>query len=147
MTSREYGTMLCVSSCMVLVLTLAAVRAFKPTEDRPTYPRSVKEIVPIAQDLGLYCQSDRADGGLENRLVVSEVPLSLEQVNFLRFGDPRHACWAGVVAVSWPGRAYVDYSSPEHGLFWGDLFIFGDPTLIRRLTGLGTRGDPSQPGG
>src|SRR5438105_310153 len=73
----------------------------------PSGPNTLDEVAEIAGTLGLHCRSDRRDGAVHCRLVISGEPLTLLQANFLRFGDPRHPCWTGTVAVSIDPERYL----------------------------------------
>ena len=100
-----------------------------------TDPQSLEEVQAIAKKLGLHCRSDRADGGMGFRLLVSEAPLSLERANLLRFGGREESAkgranWLGVVAVYQTWNFETDLVVP-----WGKLFLYGDPPLIEKLTG------------
>jgi hypothetical protein len=100
-----------------------------------TDPQSLEEVQAIAKKLGLHCRSDRADGGIGFRLLVSEAPLSLERANLLRFGGREESAkgranWLRVVAVYQTWNFETDLVMP-----WGKLFLYGDPPLIEKLTG------------
>jgi hypothetical protein len=101
---------------------------------RPPGPRDLEEVGRIAQALGLHCRTDVRDGSYGCRLIVSEEPLSFERANQRQFGEIDHPSWRGTVAACVPPRAYRDYVHPEHGVHWGDVFLFGDPAVIRKLT-------------
>jgi hypothetical protein len=125
------------------LLALAGWRRDHVEADVPG-PRTLKEVVQVATELGLYYRSDRADRAFDNgiryRLVVSESPLTFERAGELRF-KPGDQCWDGTVAVTLD-RAHGFYhffaltadEYPGWVARWGDFFLFGDPALIRRLT-------------
>lgn len=103
-------------------------------------PDSLAEVVEQAELQGLYWRSDAADGSLQYRLVVSDRPLDFERVNNLRFGMPFDSCWDGIVAISYPSRAWaIEFRlcEPSRSARWGKMFVFGDPAIIERLTGQG----------
>jgi hypothetical protein len=108
-------------------------------------PRTLTEVAQIAAELGLYYRSDIPDQPFDEsvlgRLIVSERPLPFKRVRELRFkpGDQR---WNGTVAVTWDlSHGYDIFADSIAEEFrgwvarWGDFFLFGDPALIRRLTG------------
>jgi hypothetical protein len=97
-------------------------------------PNTLEEVAEIAHTLGLHCRSDRQDGALQTRLVISGEPLTLLQANFLRFGDPRHPCWTGTVAVSICPERYLCPRDVDYVAEWGAFLVFGDPELVRKLT-------------
>lgn len=118
-----------------LGILLNFTRCTKQAE--PTKPQTLGEVMGIARKLGLHCRSERADGEIGIRLLVSEAPLPLERANLLCFGgreksNKGRSDWVGVVAVYKPGLVIVD-SDPV--MQWGNLLVYGDPTLMEKLTG------------
>jgi hypothetical protein len=99
-------------------------------------PESMAEVMRIVAERGLYCRSDRHDGIVTTRLLVSDRPLTLTQANLIRFGAPEHPCWQRTVAVCYPGKHYVANYDPDYSAFWGRTFLYGDPELIDRLMGV-----------
>jgi hypothetical protein len=100
----------------------------------PAGPVSLQEVRQIASSLGLHHRSDTANGEVTIRLVVSASPLMWERANSLHFGCPAHPCWQDTVAVCAPWQKYLFYADPDHGVVWGNVFLYGDPALIRALT-------------
>ena len=112
-----------------LVLALAS----EHRRASPSGPQSIAEVARIADELGLHHRSDPLSGEVRNRLVISDRPASWERVNNVRFGLPEHPCWRGTVAASTPWRCFARYCDPDHGVIWGEVFLYGDPALIRKL--------------
>ena len=131
MDRRNLGTALCVCAGAALLLGPAVRGLHRP----PAGPRSVPEAAAIAEAVGLYARSDRPDGVVHNRVVVADRPVSCATANFVRFGDPTHPSWNGAVAVCYPAQMYLPYADGEYGVVWGEVVLFGDPTLVRWLTG------------
>lgn len=129
--------------CVLLVtgLLTASVWLYRQRPVDPEGPKTLKEVEELARRLGLYCCGDRADGSVRNRLVLSEFPLTPERAHDLRFNQPTSPNWIGTVTVSINPRSYLPSFLPGRSLVWGELFVFGDPELIRKLT----RRDPGQP--
>jgi hypothetical protein len=100
---------------------------------------TLTEVASVARESGLYPRSDREDGTLGWRLIVSDRPISLGHANGLYFGDAKHPRWRGVVAISVPWLAALELSDPAHFVVWRGLFVFGDPAVIHRLTGMHTQ--------
>jgi len=100
-------------------------------------PRSLAEVARLAHRAGLYASSDRPDGRVVHRLIVSDRPISWLRANLLRFGAPDHPCWAGTVAVCFPARVYLANYDPDFCTLWGEVMLYGDRAVIRRLTGRG----------
>jgi hypothetical protein len=117
------------------VAGLALVRsAPEPGRAAPPGPRTPADVVQVAGTLGLYCRSDAADGRVDGRLVLSDRPLTWERAAYLRWEDPCHPCWAGTVAVDLHPVGLRDaYPPADQPVAWGDLLLFGDPAVIRRL--------------
>jgi hypothetical protein len=97
-------------------------------------PRTLEEVARLAESLSLEWRSDREDGGISQRLVISEKPLTQARANLLCFGDPTLPCWRGTVAASTPWVVYSDHLGSGHAVVWGEVLLFGDPALIRKLT-------------
>jgi hypothetical protein len=100
----------------------------------PLGPKSLHEAGQIARNLGLHCRSDALDGAVLIRLVISSNPLTYERANELHFGNPGHPCWRDTVAASTPRDAYPYLADDVHGVVWGEVFLYGDPVLIQKLT-------------
>jgi len=103
-------------------------------------PKSLHEVGQIASSLGLHHRSDIASGMVTFRLVVSARPLTFERANGMKIGFPAHPCWQDSVAVCYPWQKYRHYTDPDHGVVWGDVFLYGDPALIRTLTATASSG-------
>jgi hypothetical protein len=103
---------------------------------RRSHPQTMCDAVEIAETLGLYHCSDALGGHLYARVIISELPLSWERAAGISLRC-NHPCLLGAVAVyydphrHWANANYV----PGYSAIWGDLFIFGDPWLIEKLTG------------
>ena len=107
-----------------------------PSDGR-TGPRTMKEVIGIIQRLGLHCRSDRQDGIIGWRLVVSESPLTWQRANDFTMVPQNDTDWNGMVTVlrdSW--------IMPDQRLeAWGNFFVYGDRSLIKRLTATATSED------
>jgi hypothetical protein len=106
-------------------------------------PRSLEEVLAIAQKHGLYCCGDQAAGSIGRRLIISESPLSWERANAFRIGHSVDRDWKGTVAVvrDMDGMQTI----PDENIkVWGEFFLYGDPSLIERLTA--TVGTAAAPG-
>jgi hypothetical protein len=101
----------------------------------PQGPATLQEVARLAEEMGLYWRSDRKDGAIKSRLVVSNRPLTAVRANLVRFNCPEHPCWVGTIAISRPWQHNISNYDPEYSVVWGDMFVYGDPEIIRRLTG------------
>src|SRR5438045_1199620 len=99
----------------------------------PSSPRQMEEVITIAQNLGLHYRGDRKDGQSQTRLLVSESPLSWERVNCLYIGRGEHTDWLGTVSVMQGVKEFPPLST--HMTAWGNFLLYGDPALIKKLTG------------
>jgi hypothetical protein len=100
----------------------------------PPDPQTLRDAAQVAVGLGLYYRSNRSDGVLIDRLVVSVNPLTYERANTLRINDPDLPCWAGTIAVCTDPDQFGYLEDHRHGARWGGLFVYGDPALVRKLT-------------
>lgn len=117
-------------------LELAALHYWDLTAlSAPPGPESMQEVIRIADGLGLYWRSDRFDGLVSHRLVVSERPVSCVRANDMRFGAPEHRCWNRTVAVCYPAKGHVMNFDPVCSAVWGQMMLYGDPEVIHKLTG------------
>ncbi len=100
-------------------------------------PGTIHEAVAIAHAKGFCCISDELNGIPRGILVVSKMPLTREQAADLRVNSPGHPGWRGVVKIYGNRNGIgpkLNYD-PTCSVFWGDLFVYGDPEVIRGLTG------------
>lgn len=98
-------------------------------------PQSMDEVIRVADKLGLYWRSDRGDGVVTGRIVISAWPVTYTAANNIRFGAPDHPCWRRTVAVCFPACDVLANHDPDCSAFWGRTMLYGDPELIRALTG------------
>ncbi len=117
--------------CVLGVFQVAMI-AYSP----PKEPQTLEEVADIVGARGLYCRSDRQDGLILNRLLVSDEPLTMQRTCRFRFGPPTpEAPGFGLVAVCHPAKQYLPSYEPGRSVVWGDVLLHGDPEVIRRLTG------------
>ena len=131
MLRRDWFPALGFGGAVALALALCAYARRAP--QAPTAPRTLYEMAQMAERLGLHHRSDLVSGMINNRLVISDYPLTFERANSLHVGDPEHPCWRGTVAACGGGRALPYLNDAEHGVLWGEFLLYGDPDLIRRL--------------
>ncbi len=113
----------------------------RPSEARSASPRQMEDVIKIAQNLGLHYRGDREDGQVQIRLLISASPLTWERANTLVVGRRVGSDWVGTVAVIQGLRAFPLVS---HDMtVWGEFLIYGDPALIKKLTG---QADPDRTG-
>ena len=118
---------------VVLVILLFLGRNQPPPLAERSSPGSMKEVMAIARKLGLHYRSDRADGIVETRLVISDFPLEWERANTFVMRRVNEADSSGVVGVLREVRGLT--LMPDKRLErWGEFFLCGDPALIARLT-------------
>jgi hypothetical protein len=65
------------------------------------------------------------------RVFFSTKPLSTEMTSDVVCHTPK----PGIVACYYPGARMHYNNYPAHSVFWGALYLTGDPSLIERLTG------------
>jgi hypothetical protein len=102
-----------------------------------TGPQTMKEVIGFVQKLRLHYRSDQEDGTVGSRLVVSESPLTWQRANAFPMVPKKDSDWNGTVAIL-RGSLIV----PDQRLeAWGSFFVYGDPSLIKRLTATATSED------
>jgi hypothetical protein len=117
------------------VLAVALYFALSVTLRDPG-PRTLEDVIPLAEHLGLYWRHDSWHGTPGTRLIVSTRPVRWEEAHRLLSGRPERPEWVGVVSVYTVWRGMTGNFVPGRTVIWGELFVCGDPELIRRLTGL-----------
>src|SRR5947209_10259532 len=118
---------------LALALVLAWSSSSRPAGGKPSNPQELEDVIQIAHELGLHCRGDREDGQVQMRLLLSEAPLPWEQVSRLIIGRNEQTDWRGVVAVH---RGPTTFPMVAQRMTrWGNFRLYGDPALIRRLTG------------
>jgi hypothetical protein len=124
---------------VVILIAVAFAFVYWNESSLPAGRQTMEEVVAIAQDFGLHCRSDRYDGVVGARLLVSESPLSLERITLLTFcRAPEHPDWNGTVAVyrTKHSGSHINYPYTD-SVPWGSFLLYGDPALIKRLTSQG----------
>jgi hypothetical protein len=100
----------------------------------------MKEVIGLARHLGLYYRSDKEDGTVGSRLVVSESPLTWQRANTFPTVPQKSSDWNGTVAVL-RGNGAIAVIPDQRMEVWGDFFVYGDRSLIQRLTATATSED------
>ena len=104
MLRRDWFPALGFGAAVALALALCAFVRREPQP--PPVPRTLDQVTRIAEAMGLHSRSDLESGAVNNRLVISDHPLTFERANSLHVGDPDHPCWSGTVAACAGGRAF-----------------------------------------
>lgn len=126
--------LLLIAGCAAAALLLGFCYSLSRGRNAPPEPKSLDEVAQTATNLGLHHRSDALSGEVQIRLVISTRPLTFERANSLKLGTPNHPCWQNTVAACSPWHDYLYLVDPDHGVVWGEVFLFGDPALIRTLT-------------
>jgi hypothetical protein len=99
-------------------------------------PRTLVEAATAAEARGLYWRSIAEDGSLRtSAIVVSTQPVTWERANSIRVNHPNNPCWHGTIVVYTCGRQLSMNADPSMSMVWGELFLYGDPRVIEKLTG------------
>jgi hypothetical protein len=121
---------------VLAAVPVAALVVIPGLSGRPSHgPRTIEEAMEVACAHGLYWATDDPSGIPTNGVVVSEVPLTREAVSKLRVNDPRHCGWIGTLTIRNNWEKCMPNYDPECSGVWGELFVYGDARLIRKLTG------------
>jgi hypothetical protein len=99
-------------------------------------PRTFDDVIAIAEPFGLYYASDDIGGIPKGRLVLSRLPLTCDRAARVRINVPQHPCWIGTVAVYTTAAQMAPNYDPTCSVFWGEMFVYGDPALVELLTGI-----------
>src|SRR5947209_3967039 len=126
---RRYSTVFLGLGAAALTLALTA-RLLPNHEPRRAGPQTLQEALAIVEGRGLHHASDEAGGVPVHHLIVSELPLAPERARLLRL-DPTHPCWAGTVSIRDDWRTQMPNYDPACSAVWGELFVFGDPVLVK----------------
>jgi hypothetical protein len=94
-------------------------------------PRSLAEVVQLAEKNGLYCTTMPVDDPDPKRLILSAMPLDEEEASEVNLSIAREGTASCYVAWD-TASVHVDAGNAR---FWGGLFIHGDPAVINMLTG------------
>jgi hypothetical protein len=122
--------MVCTLSASAVALPVA-LRALRTDAERRA-PESLDEAIEVADTLGLFY---RYDGGGASCLLVSERGLPDPAIG-PRMNNASHPFWIGTVAIYTGAQSMWQANyDPTCSLVWGNLFVYGDPDLIKTLTG------------
>jgi hypothetical protein len=118
-----------------MVLAVAA-RPWLPDLSMRSVPQTLEAAVAAAEAQGLYHNTDQGTSGPIGRLIVSDRQVTRERARCVHVNDPDHVCWVGTVAIYYPAHTMVDNYDPQCSVYWGNLFVYGDPAIIEQLTGI-----------
>jgi hypothetical protein len=94
-------------------------------------PNSIAEVVAQAEKRGLYCTVVPYNDPDCRRVIISAMPLDEDEAASVNLSLP-HTGTASCY-VNWECARI--HHNPAHSLFWGDMFVHGDPAVINLLTG------------
>jgi hypothetical protein len=123
--------MICALGAVVLVPPLARRALLTDTTRRD--PKSLSEVVEIADELGLFHCYDGAP--YSTCLIISERELCSVHWEGPRMNNPRHDFWIGTVAIYSDAQQMWPSYDPTCSVVWGSMFVYGAPDLIERITG------------
>ena len=139
--------MLLAKRCLLhtLVIGVAAVALTMSSNYRsrrvvpsPSGPQTMKEVIAIAEKMGLHYRSDQQDGTVYVRLTISEAPLAWDRANALVLNPRNKSAWNGTVVVFCRVWNEGQTVSDDRYEVWGEFLLYGDPSLIKRLTATAT---------
>jgi hypothetical protein len=113
-------------------------------------PRDMGEVRRIAESIGLFCRTDARDEtvnqkliisapahtwneAISRKLIISTRPVTFEQAARVHFGRIDNPWWNGTVVACIPGSMHRDQLDPEYGILCGEVFLYGDPAVVRQL--------------
>jgi hypothetical protein len=135
--ARRY---LCTLTIVVAVAALITSYIDRSCRSEPLHsdPQKMEEVIAITQKQGLHYRSDQEDGTLTMRLTVSESPITWEHANALKLDPRKKSAWNGTMVIfyrDWDGLQTMPHDQFE---VWGEFLLYGDPSLIKRLTATAT---------
>jgi len=124
------GLMCAVVLFVPLILVIAPERQEPSTE-----PQNLAEVLAIAKELGWHVGTDRLDGQLcTRRIILSETPISTEEISLLAYGRDEDSSWRGRVAVYDERWRNTDTVSIYRDMLpWGNYIVYGDARMIEVL--------------
>jgi hypothetical protein len=96
-------------------------------------PSTLPEVVQAADRMGLYHYAEPGPGSTLTSLILSETPLTREQIQSLWLGHLGDPSWAGCLYVVPRGNVQLMIEDPAPTALWGEMLVYGDPDLARRL--------------
>jgi hypothetical protein len=132
--AKRYLLPTLVIGIVAVALILSSHSGSRRVEPSQSDPQIMQEVMAIAEKLGLHYRGDQQDGTVNARLTISESPLTWERANALQLNPQNKSAWNGTIVVfrrSWNG---VQTMSNVQFEVWGNFFLYGDPSLIKRLT-------------
>lgn len=117
---------------LAATIGLALVGLPLSAQRRPSAgPRSLAEVVALAEANGLYCTKTPQDDPNAKHVIVSTMPLDDDEAALVSLSIARDGIASCYLA--W-GSADVHFD-PAKSAFWGDMFVHGDPAVVKALTG------------
>jgi len=116
-----------VAPLAVVLVGLPIAVSWKPASE----PRTLADVIASADRKGLYWTSVPIDDPYARRLIVSAMPLDEDAAGLVNLSfatDGVASCY-----IAWDSvRIHYD---PHQSAFWGDIFVHGDPAIVKILTG------------
>jgi hypothetical protein len=125
----RYGTV-----TLFALLAVLAIRLLW-SENTPREPQTIDEAVSLARAMGLYAIHDGGEPTTGKNIIVSETPLTWEEAGGVCVSRPINPYWIGKVRIYTGWQAMMPNYDPRCSVVWGELFVYGDPQLVERLTG------------
>lgn len=97
-------------------------------------PKSLQEIARAAEERGLYWLSFASDGSGMDKILISETPISRDDLRAMRLSDSKASFWIGRVFVYDAQPTGIIIRDPAPRASWGDLYVYGDAGVIERLS-------------
>jgi hypothetical protein len=131
--AKRYLLPTLVIGVVAVALILSSYSCSRTGEPLQSGPQTMKEVMAVAEKLGLHYRGDQQDGTVNARLTISESPLTWERANALQLNPQDQAAWNGTLVVFHRGWNGVQTMSDSQFKVWGKFFLYGDPSLIKQL--------------
>lgn len=123
--------LLSLGGLMWFVLILGVAWQTKSCQKDRIGPMTLDEAEGILTDDGLHVIHR-----IHSAFTVSRKPLSEDEANLLSVASPAEK-WRGVARVYADKFEPLEEEAPDHILLsrWGKVWVFGDPVLVKQITG------------
>lgn len=118
----------------VLALAGFVAVAFVPSRrGHEPPPLTLEEVARRGREVGLHSCAEGGKGPFVQKLVLSETPLTEQEVRSLSFANLDTPAWSGKVCVIRDLKSLVKMASPPAQASCGQLAFYGDRRLARQL--------------
>lgn len=126
---KSFRILLAVGVIAALVAGLAVYHYYRTNAG----PQNLEDVVLAAREKGLHWRSEWSESRITHRLILSARPLTPARLARLSSADITDPVWRGSVLVCPSTDVDPNLKVPGRTAVWGEVFLFGDPTMIDYL--------------